>query len=117
MSVTDRTPGPDSACKQRRLRIIGVIVLMLGIGGAVLVYWMGTRSVDLMDDPSMAGYNRAESRQMGILFGNMGTTIEDLSADLKRPGTQAIIIAAVATLVALGCFYLARFSDDDGTPR
>jgi hypothetical protein len=117
MSVNDKTPGPDSASKQRRLRIIGVIVLMLGIGGAGLLYWLRTRSADLMDDPSMVGYNRAESRQMGILFGNMGTMIEDLSADLKRPGTQAIVIAAVATLVALGCFYLARFSNHDGAPR
>jgi len=117
MSVNGKTPGPISTSKQRRLKLIGILVLLLGLGGAGLVYWLGTRSADLMDDPAMLGYNRAETRQMGILFGGMGTMIEDLSAELKHPGTQAGIIAAGATLVAFGCFYLSGFSDHDSTPR
>jgi hypothetical protein len=117
-SVNGKPPSPDSSSKQRaRLRIAGISVLLLGIGSACIVYWLGTRSANLSDDLSMERDNIAASRQMGILFGNMGTMIEDLSADLKRLGMQAILIAAVATLVALGCFYLARFSDDDGAAR
>ena len=116
--MDDKTPGPDSALRKRaRLRIIGVIVLMMGIGSACLVYWMGTRSGDLTDDPSMVGYNKAESRQMGILYGKMGLMIDDLFDDLKHPGTQATLIVAVASLVAFGCFYFARSLDNDREPR
>ena len=117
-SVNVKTPSPDSSSKQSaRLRIIGVIVLLLGIGSACIVYWIGIRSADLSDDPSMVRDNIAASRQMGILYGKMGLLIEDWSDELKRPGTQAIIIAGAATLVALGCFYFARLLDNDDVDR
>jgi hypothetical protein len=90
----------------------GGIVLLLGISSACLVYWIRTRSPDLSDDLSMVGFNRAESRQMGQLFGKMGLLIEDWTNDLKQPGTQAILIASATILIALGCFYFARLSDD-----
>jgi hypothetical protein len=110
--------SPDSSSRQcARLRSIGVIVLLLGIGSACIVYWVGIRSADLSDDPSMARDNIAASRQMGILYGKMGLLIDDWSDELKRPGTQAIIIAAAATLVALGCFYFARLLDNDDVDR
>ena len=117
-SVNVKTPSPDSSSKQcARLRIIGVIVLLLGIGSACIVYWIGIRSADLSDDPSMVRDNIAASRQMGILYGKMGLLVEDWSDELKRPGTQAIIIAGAATLVALGCFYFARLLDNDDVDR
>jgi len=116
--VNVKTPSPDSSCKQcARLRIIGVIVLLLGIGSACIVYCIGIRSADLSDDPSMVRDNLAASRQMGILYGKMGLLIEDWSDELKRPGTQAIIIIGAATLVALGCFYFARLLDHDDVDR
>lgn len=92
-------------------------MLVLGIGSACLVYWMGTRAADFTDDPSMAGYNKPESRQMGVLYGKMGLMIDDFLDDLKRPGTQATIIVAAAALVASGCFYFARLSEHDDEPR
>jgi hypothetical protein len=92
----------------------GVIVLVLGMAGAGVVYWMGTRSPDMSDDPSMVGYNRAETRQMGQLYGKSGLLIDEWFNDLKQPGTQAILIAGLSALVAAGCFYFARLSDDDG---
>ena len=84
--------------------MIGIIVLALGIAGAGTIYWLGTRTPDLSDDPSMLGYNKAASRQMGMLYGKQGLLIEEWSEDLKRPGTQATILLAVAALGALGCF-------------
>jgi len=95
--------------------MIGIIVLVLGIGGAGIVYW--TRSPDLNDDPSMLGYDKAESRQMGMLYGKQGLLIEEWSEDIKRPGTQATIITAVSILIAAGCFYFARLLDHDDEPR
>jgi hypothetical protein len=90
-----------------------VIVLLLGIGGAGVVYWLGTRAADVSDDLSMVGYNKPEERQMGILYGKQGELIENWSNDLKQPGTQAFIIAAVSIIIASGCFYFARLSDQD----
>ena len=65
---------------------------------------------------SMVGYNRAETRQMGLLYGKQGLLIEEWQDDLKQPGTQAILIAAVSTLIAAGCFYFARLLDIDDEP-
>jgi len=97
--------------------MIGVIVLVLGIAGAGIVYWLGTRSPDVSDDLSMVGYNKAQTRQMEQLYGKSGLLIEEWLDDLKQPGTQATIIAAVSIVVAAGCFYFARLSDDEDEPR
>jgi len=101
--------------RARKLRITGVIVLALGFAGAGIIYWLGTRSPDVSDDLSMAGYDRAAERQMEILYGKQGELIEDWSNDLKQPGTQAIIIVVAAALIAGGCFYFARLLDSDET--
>jgi flagellar basal body-associated protein FliL len=103
--------------RARRLRIIGVIVLVLGIAGAGIVYWLGTRSPDLSGDLSMAGYDKPAERQMEILYGKQGEMIEDFANDLKQPGTQAVIVVTAVALVAGLCFYFAHLSDDDDAPR
>lgn len=101
-------PIPDLTCRRRRrLRLIGVAALVLGLGGAWLVYWLGTRSPDIMQDPSMAGFYKAQKRQMGELYGPMGLQVQEFLEELKQPGTQAKIIATISILVAAGCFYLA----------
>ena len=93
--------------------MIGIIVLVLGIGGAGVVYWLGTRSPDVMDDLSMVGYNKAQTRQMGMLYGKMGPVIEEWFDDLKQPGTQAEIIVVISGLIAAGCFYFSPWMDND----
>lgn len=115
MSADNKTPESASSSKRRarKLRIIGIIVLALGIASAGVAYWIETRSPDLSDDLSMVGYDKPAERQMEILYGKQGELIEDWFNDLKQPGTQAIIIVAVAALVASGCFYFARLLDDD----
>lgn len=115
VSANYKPPGPMNSSKRRakRLRIIGITVLALGIAAAGLVYWLGTRNANLSDDLSMQGFNRAEQRQMGQLYGKSGLLIEQWSDDLKRPGTQAIIIALFSAAIAAGCFYFARLLDYD----
>jgi hypothetical protein len=98
------------------LKIIGVSVLLLGIIGAGIVCWLGSRSPDLSDDLSMTGYGKPVERQMGILYGKQGALIEDLTNDLKQPGTQAVIILVTVALAAGGCFYFARLLDYDAEP-
>ena len=119
MTVSDKTSGPHSSSRRhaRQLRIIGLIVLVLGLGGAGVVYWLGTRSPDVMDDLSMVGYNKAQTRQMGMLYGKMGPVIEEWFDDLKQPGTQAEIIVVVSNLAGAGCFYFARLLGLDDEPR
>jgi hypothetical protein len=70
MSANDKASDPVTSFRPRarRLRMIGIVVLALGIGGAGVLYWLRTRSPDVSDDLSMAGFNRAEQRQMGHFF-------------------------------------------------
>jgi hypothetical protein len=116
--MNDEASSPVSLSKRRarRLKTIGTAILLTGIAGAGIVYWLGIRSPDLSDNLSMAGYDKPEERQMEILYGKSGELIEDWSNDLKQPGTQAIIITAAAAIIAAGCFYLARLLDDEDEP-
>ena len=113
--MTDKTPDPVLIARRRarRLRISGFTTLFFGVAAAGTVYWLGTRAPDVSDDPSMLGYNRAEQRQMGVLYGKQGELIEELTDDLKQPGMQAGIIIVAAGLISAGCFYCARLLDYD----
>jgi hypothetical protein len=108
---------PDSSGQRRaRLRAIGVLVLLLGLGGAGAVYWTGAAPSDLSDDPSTARAYKTESRDTEINFGKMGLLLNDWMDDLKRPGTQAALIAITSILISAGCFYFARWPEQDGGP-
>jgi hypothetical protein len=113
MTADTRTPEPVSSAKRRArgLRIIAAVVLVLGIFGADLVYWLGTRSAEVSDDPQMLGNEKAESRQAEILYGKQASLIKEWSDELKRPGIQAVMVVVTAVLVAGGCFYFARLLD------
>ncbi|HUA66541.1 MAG TPA: hypothetical protein VME24_11885 [Alphaproteobacteria bacterium] len=101
----------------KRLRVIGVVVLALGLVSAGAVYWIRTHSGEPTEDELLAGNAKAESRQMQILYGKMGLLTQELSDDLKQPGTQALVIATVSLLIAAGCFYFARLEDDNNEVR
>ena len=115
--VTDKARSPvASSRRSTQLRKAGIIVLLAGLLAAGLVYWLGSRSPDSSDDLSMLGFNRRAERQMGLLYGKMGTLIEDWLEDLKHPGVQAVLIIGFTVVVAAGCFYFARLMEtDDGT--
>ena len=102
--------------RARRYRITGIVLLLLGVVSAGVVYWLGSRAPDFSDDPAMVGFNRAEERQMGMLYGKQGKLIEDLTYALKQPGTQAFLVAAASAVIAAGCFYFARVLEDEAKP-
>jgi hypothetical protein len=109
MSAEETKPASDSnPGLARRLRTIGITALLLGLLCAGFVYWRGRGAIGLGDDPSMGGFNKANQRQMELMYGKMGTVTEDLVQHLKRPGTQAAIIATGGVLIWAGCFYFAR---------
>jgi hypothetical protein len=116
MTAKDKTAGPvSSAHRQARcLRITAAGVLLLGIFGADLVYWLGTRSVGSPDTLPVIGEDKAVTRQVEVLLGKQPILMEGLGRNLKRPGTQAVIIVVTAALVAGGCFYVARLLDHAG---
>jgi hypothetical protein len=99
--------------RARLLRITAAVVLVLGIFGADLVYWLETRSAMESDDPSMLGNEKAASRQAEILYGKQAGLIQEWSDELKQPGVQAVIIVVTAVLFAGGCIYFARLLECD----
>jgi hypothetical protein len=95
----------------RRLRIAAAALLLLGVFGADLVYWLGTRTVHAPNPLPVAGEDKAETRRMEMIFGKQTIFLDQLGRNLQRPGTQAVILVVVATLAAGGCFYFARLLD------
>ena len=101
--------------RAKQLRITGIVVLTLGIITAGLVYWIGIRNAT-PDDISMLGFNRAEERQMGQLYGKSGQMVDDWLDDLKQPGTQAVLILIFSAAVFAGCFYFAKLVEIEDEP-
>jgi hypothetical protein len=62
----------------------------------------------------MLGNEKAATRQIQVLVGNSGILAQELSDDLKQPGTQAAIIVVTAVLVSGGCFYVAHLTERNG---
>ena len=115
-------PDQRAARKQAaRLRIAGVLILVFAIVVAGIWYWMETRSATPTLEELMPGSNAARARQVGILIGTFGVSLLQGWEYLQRPGTEAIILVAVAVLGALGCFRVAalleRYSDDPNRSR
>ena len=106
-------PVPTSKRRSRQLRQIGLFALFLGVLAAGMIYWLGNRDTSLADKPSMQGFNRAERRQMGQLYGKSGLLIDEWSDEIKQPGTQAALLAGFSVAVFAACFYFARLLDFD----
>jgi hypothetical protein len=96
-----------------RLRVIGTIVLVLGIAGAGLFYWIKARPAGPAMDDLLPGYSRSQAREIGALMGHTGVMMIEWQDALARPGTQAILIAAVSALFASYFFRAAWVLDDE----
>ena len=103
--------GRESA----QLRVIGIVVLVMGILGAGVFYVIETRYAKPTMNELMPGYARQEARQIGMLMGTFGVQMLEWRDALERPGTEAVLIAAASALVALACFRAAGGLDSDNT--
>jgi hypothetical protein len=116
---TNKDSSLDSAALNRekaRLRLIGIIALVVGLVTAGLVYWLGTRAENARLDQYQDAVTRSESRQMQMLYGTSGGIVDDILNGLKRPGNQALLILAAGGIIAAGCFYLGRpLPEEDGS--
>ena len=80
--------------------------LRVGRGGAVLLVGAEARTRPDNGD-LMPGYAYARARQRGILMGGFVASLMDSLEALREPRTQAITLAIVVIVVALGCFRVA----------
>ena len=97
------------------LNTVGVIVLLVGIGSAVLVYRHGqthtatsTVTGDWKDSTLSASDSKVSTRDIELYGGKVEVLMVKWLARLQRPASLAIILVTVAALIALGCFLLAR---------
>jgi hypothetical protein len=100
-----------SGLSSARLRMIGRLVLALGIAGAGLYYGIAIRTATPTEADLLPGYAQAETRQIGILFGNSGVIMADWMDFLTRPSSQAVMIALASAAVSALCFHAARLHD------
>lgn len=95
------------------LRIIGTVILVLGLGGAGLSYWLSAPTDDLSDEVLSSSNSKAMQRTIEVNVGKMGVFVATLSEDWQDPATRAMVIAVVSILLASGCFYLALLQARD----
>jgi hypothetical protein len=100
-----------------RLRVIGTIVLVLGIADAGLFYWINAHRAGPPMDDLLPGYARAQARGVGAMMGHFGLMMTEWQDTLALPGTQALIIATVSALFASYFFRAAWVLDDDERAR
>ncbi len=111
MAVTNTTPVPSASRGGTRLRIIGIIIMVIGFSGAGFLYWSSAPSADDSDEVPTAQTSKKVARDIEVNFGKMGLLTATLADDLQDPATQAIIILAASILVTSGCFYVAHLQD------
>ena len=94
------------------MRRIGALWLIGGLAAAGCLYLLETWNAGPSMDELLPGYSKANSRLMGIFYGHAGETMWSARQTLERPGVQAGIVIAIATIVALICFRIAWLDDD-----
>jgi hypothetical protein len=102
------------------LNTVGVIVLLVGIGSASLVYRLGQNpsptsgtNSSWIDSTLSLTDSKTSTRDIELYGGKLEVLMVKCLDWLRRPGSLAIIIAVISTLVALGCFLVARRVSSD----
>ena len=98
------------------LKSVGVIVLVLGLGIASIVLVVGAGRAkttagatgEWQDNSLSIEDSKAAAHDLEMYNGKMGMLAVKLSDAFHQPESLAMIIAAGSTLIALGCFFVAR---------
>jgi hypothetical protein len=104
--MVSHTPPPRRA--GAALRLIGAIILVLGLGGAGLVYCLSTPPDASSDEVLRSSNSKRVQRAIEVNVGKMGVVMDGLAEDLEDPATKAIVLAAISLLLGAGCFYFAH---------
>jgi hypothetical protein len=99
--------------RRRRLRAVGIAILLIGLDLAYATYRIQVRH----EDPVAASLQRrtaaARDRQLGILYGPTGATMIGWVDALREPQGQATVIVVLSVIGALVCFRVASLSGPD----
>ncbi len=101
------------------LNKVGLIVLLVGLVSALVVYWVGqnraarqqpatTADGEWRDGSLSTVDSKIANRDIELYGGPVEMLMVRFDEAMKHPEWQAVIIAAVSTLIALACFLAAR---------
>lgn len=100
--------------RSNRLRRYGWAVLVVGLAGDAVFYWIQERSADAaLDDTTALGYSRSMQHQMGVMMGHFGILLTQWQAALTTPLGEAVAIAVCVALFAAFFFRAAWVIDQD----
>ena len=100
------------------LNTIGVVVLVLGIGSALLLYRQSRPATsntngEWKDTSLSMTESKANTRDIEMYGGKLEVLMVKFQDWFRRPESQAIVIATFSVLLGAGCFLVARhFSTD-----
>ena len=98
-----------------RMRAAGWLILIGGLVGAGVFYWVKSRAADAaLDDTTALGYARSMQHEMGVMMGRFGLILSEWQARLTSPAGEAVLIALCAGLFAAYFFRVAWVLDHDG---
>jgi hypothetical protein len=125
--VNDNMPIQSSSLKRRAelLKTVGVAVLVFGLIASSILYWgaeensvTNSREQEISElggswkDGTLSPEDtKGSSRTIEMNYGKIGVLVTDWLhrwKDLKPHQVLAIVIATVATLIAIGCFVIAQ---------
>ncbi|HUJ10332.1 MAG TPA: hypothetical protein VL171_09920 [Verrucomicrobiae bacterium] len=100
------------------LNTVGVIVLVLGIGSAILLYRHSRPAAsntngDWQDNSLSLTDSKANTRDIEMYGGKLEVLMVKWMIWFRRPESQAIVIATLSVLLALSCFLGARHLSAD----
>ena len=98
------------------LNVVGVVVLAVGLSAASIVLVRGSSNGrgasnpagEWQDNSLSLEDSKAASHDLEMYNGKMGMLAVKLSDAFHRPESLAMIITGGSTLIALGCFFVAR---------
>ena len=103
---------------------MGVIVLLGGMSSAGFVYRLGQAPAtaaaapgDWQDSSLTLLDSKTSTRTIELYGGKVEVLMVKVLEWFQRPASQALLIATVAVLVALGCFLVAGQLSTSGSQR
>src|SRR5436190_2940282 len=88
--------------RARKLRLIGMLVMLGGVVTAAIIYWTGSRAAAI--DAAADGYTRAQEHQLKAMMGPLAVAMSQWADALTSPLGQALMIAGFAAFVGYMCF-------------
>ena len=101
-------PPADPRRIARQLRVTGRIVFIISLFAAGRIAWTEWRRTEPAPEELIAGYDAAERRQVGEMYGLFARDVFGAWSDVRRPYPAAAIIATSGVLVLWGFNRLAR---------